>query len=183
MLISLTALVHMIGMRRLVSPWKGCKWTLFKGLHLVNMASVATSKLTQNLIHTKQKVRKQNNIISWWKDNNNIYRIHKMLDTILSGFYGIGLWIVYGLVSIAKKLFPEQFHKSIKGQTVLITGAGSGIGRITAQRLAEKGAKIITLDVNEKGNDETVRCVEQGCHFDKILNTLLVCNLLKVKGT
>lgn len=42
------------------------------------------------------------------------------------------------------------------------TGAGSGIGRLMALRLAKRGAKIVSLDVNAKGNEETVRYVGAG---------------------
>lgn len=37
----------------------------------------------------------------------------------------------------------------------LVTGAGSGIGRETAKVLSEQGAKVILLDLNQEGLDET----------------------------
>lgn len=44
-------------------------------------------------------------------------------------------------------------------RTVYITGAGSGIGRATAQLFAAEGAKVFAVDVNEAGVDETVAAI------------------------
>ncbi|QIS04343.1 SDR family NAD(P)-dependent oxidoreductase [Nocardia brasiliensis] len=41
-------------------------------------------------------------------------------------------------------------------KTVIITGAGAGIGRETAKVFAAKGARIIVADIDTKGADETV---------------------------
>ena len=45
----------------------------------------------------------------------------------------------------------------MKGDIVLITGGGSGIGRLMSLKLADLGAIIVTWDVNAKGNEETVK--------------------------
>lgn len=36
------------------------------------------------------------------------------------------------------------------GQTVIVTGAGSGIGRATASRVAREGGKVIAVDISEE---------------------------------
>jgi NAD(P)-dependent dehydrogenase (short-subunit alcohol dehydrogenase family) len=41
-------------------------------------------------------------------------------------------------------------------KAVLVTGAASGIGRATAQRLAAEGGRVLCADVNEPGLKETV---------------------------
>lgn len=44
-------------------------------------------------------------------------------------------------------------------RSAIVTGAGSGIGRAIAARLAAEGAAIAVLDVNEAGGTETVRMI------------------------
>jgi 2-hydroxycyclohexanecarboxyl-CoA dehydrogenase len=43
----------------------------------------------------------------------------------------------------------------VEGKVALLTGAGSGIGRATAQVLAKGGASVIVCDVNRAGAEET----------------------------
>ncbi|GMR37374.1 hypothetical protein PMAYCL1PPCAC_07569, partial [Pristionchus mayeri] len=46
-------------------------------------------------------------------------------------------------------------RKSVKDQICLITGAGSGIGRLMAIEFAKLGCKMVLWDVNTTGNEET----------------------------
>jgi hypothetical protein len=48
------------------------------------------------------------------------------------------------------------------GKVVVITGAGSGIGRALAQQLAAKGARLALSDVNRQGLDETLKSLPAG---------------------
>lgn len=60
-------------------------------------------------------------------------------------------------VALVKLLVPSQFRKSVAGDVVLITGAGSGLGRILATKMAHLGATIVCVDVNAAENEKTVR--------------------------
>ncbi len=48
----------------------------------------------------------------------------------------------------------------LKGKTALITGAGSGIGRLAAEMFAREGAQILAADVKEGPLKETAASVE-----------------------
>jgi NAD(P)-dependent dehydrogenase (short-subunit alcohol dehydrogenase family) len=50
---------------------------------------------------------------------------------------------------------PDYFA----GKTIIITGAGSGIGRATAQIFAREGANVVCADINEAGVKETAGLV------------------------
>ncbi len=47
----------------------------------------------------------------------------------------------------------------IAGARALVTGAGSGIGRATAQALAAAGAAVVVADIDARGGNETVRAI------------------------
>ena len=47
-------------------------------------------------------------------------------------------------------------------KTAVVTGAGSGIGRASAQRLAKEGANVVIADVVEETGRETVDLIEDG---------------------
>jgi len=46
----------------------------------------------------------------------------------------------------------------IEGKVVVITGAGSGFGKLAAEKLAKMGAMIVLADINE----EMVKAAAEG---------------------
>jgi len=77
----------------------------------------------------------------------------------------VGAALLYTLLvsiySIIKLFIPEShFFKEVRGDIVLVTGGGSGIGRLMCIKLARRGAIVVTWDINTKGNEETVKMIE-----------------------
>lgn len=52
----------------------------------------------------------------------------------------------------------------LANKTVLVTGAGSGIGRETSLLLSNEGATVIMIDIDSKGLEETVKLGGNLCH-------------------
>lgn len=51
--------------------------------------------------------------------------------------------------------------QGLDGRVAVVTGAGSGIGRVTAERLAARGCRLALVDVNQAGLDETAALVRR----------------------
>jgi|SRR5579859_2927885 len=49
----------------------------------------------------------------------------------------------------------------LKDKAALITGSGSGIGRATALRFAQEGARVVVADMDEAGVNETARLIRE----------------------
>lgn len=49
----------------------------------------------------------------------------------------------------------------LEGKVGLVTGAGSGIGRVAALSFFQQGAKVVVSDIDDAGGAETVELIEQ----------------------
>jgi 3-oxoacyl-[acyl-carrier protein] reductase len=56
----------------------------------------------------------------------------------------------------------------LKDQIALITGGAAGIGKATAQRFIEEGAKVILCDVNQEAGEEAVQALGTHGAFYKV---------------
>ncbi|KAF8372297.1 hypothetical protein PRIPAC_78726 [Pristionchus pacificus] len=88
-----------------------------------------------------------------------------VVDSLLSiGEFGwtVAQLLTFTLIDSVKTFIPMGVlpRKSIKGDICLITGAGSGLGRLMALEFAKHGCDIVLWDVNEAGNAETKRMLK-----------------------
>ncbi len=49
----------------------------------------------------------------------------------------------------------------LKGKAAIVTGAGSGIGKATAQLFAEEGARLVVVDWNSESGEQTAQGIRQ----------------------
>ena len=78
-------------------------------------------------------------------------------------FQVIGL-VFWQLICAIFRTFIPPGYKDVSGEIVLVTGAGSGLGRLIALRFARLGSIVVCCDINKKGNEATVNEIKSlGC--------------------
>jgi len=84
------------------------------------------------------------------------------MSALLEVSYALLLTVYHVVERMVKFFMPQKmFEKNISGQVVLVTGGGSGIGRLMCQKFARLGATVVTWDINKLGNEETVAMIKK----------------------
>merc|ERR1712142_138732 len=87
---------------------------------------------------------------------------HKMAAAVLEVLIALVFTVYHVIERVVKIFLPQKmFEKNISGQVVLVTGGGSGIGRLMCLRFARLGATVVTWDINKAGNEETVAMIKK----------------------
>jgi FlaA1/EpsC-like NDP-sugar epimerase len=84
--------------------------------------------------------------------NHVVERVRNKDVAFLGGAVAIA---IFAVVALKKK------KKSLKGKTIVLTGAANGLGRALAEKLAKQECKLIIWDIDEVGLNKTVEIVKQ----------------------
>ncbi|KAK6302545.1 hypothetical protein J4Q44_G00269000 [Coregonus suidteri] len=82
------------------------------------------------------------------------------MNFLLETLQVIVMSIYYNMEAFVQLFIPLK-KKNVTGEIVLITGAGSGIGRLMAEKFAPLGVSLVLWDINQEGMKETTRLVKE----------------------
>lgn len=78
---------------------------------------------------------------------------------IVLEFFLVTFKVLWAFVLAGAKWLVRPKEKSVTGQVCLITGAGSGLGRLFALEFARRRAQLVLWDINTDSNEETAGMV------------------------
>ena len=71
-------------------------------------------------------------------------------------------------------------HVLLQGMVSLVTGAASGLGRATAERFVQQGAKVILCDLPSSSGQEVAKSLGDSCVFAPTDVSMAIWMLLSV---
>ncbi|XP_014236294.1 short-chain dehydrogenase/reductase family 16C member 6-like [Trichogramma pretiosum] len=70
--------------------------------------------------------------------------------------------VIYFVETILLTFVPRRYRsKNLREEIALVTGAAGGIGRLIAQKLANRGCAVVVWDINKDGVEETARLIRE----------------------
>ncbi|KAM9440175.1 retinol dehydrogenase 10-B [Clarias gariepinus] len=69
--------------------------------------------------------------------------------------------VLWSFAAAAARWLVKPQEKRVQGRVCVITGAGSGLGRLLALHFARRGATLALWDVNRTANEETAELVRE----------------------
>ncbi|XP_078072326.1 epidermal retinol dehydrogenase 2 [Mustelus asterias] len=78
------------------------------------------------------------------------------MNFLLESLVTVFLSLYYSLEALLLLVVPVR-RKNVSGEIVLVSGAGSGIGRLVALEFARLHSTLVLWDISEEGNQETAR--------------------------
>jgi len=86
-------------------------------------------------------------------------------------------WLKLSFRSIFYQTPPR---KDLRNDIILITGAGSGLGKLLAKRLSLTGATLVLWDVNGETNKETANDIEENSNCKVFSMKVDLCNRAEI---
>ncbi|XP_058986281.1 estradiol 17-beta-dehydrogenase 11-like [Musca domestica] len=95
---------------------------------------------------------------------------YENLKSWVEAIADVMMFILCSIGFILKDLYYIAFgypEKELNNDIALVTGGGSGLGRLLSMRLGKMGTKVIVWDINKQGIDETVKMVQEAGGYCK----------------
>lgn len=80
---------------------------------------------------------------------------------IVTELFVVTFKIIWSFVLAGAKWFIRPREKSVMGEVCVITGAGSGLGRLFALEFARRRATLVLWDINRQSNEETAEMARE----------------------
>ncbi|CAB0028512.1 unnamed protein product [Trichogramma brassicae] len=91
-----------------------------------------------------------------------IQQIHDFFALLYDLAIFVFMSVIYFVETILLTFVPRRYRsKNLREEIALVTGAAGGIGRLIAQKLANRGCAVVVWDINKDGVEETARLIRE----------------------